>query len=229
MNLAVRDATRGATRRRTTPLYYLAAYYVILITAWVGAWYLHDLTAIRGLSPRDKVAYWTFAKLIVWIAPLLLIVTLGLKRSPVAYLGLVRFRHGLTAGLAVGAAFVALSAIVDVFFRSHALPHLTWGTLNALIVAPFFEEIIFRGFALKALEESGYRFWPANAIAAILFLGLHLPGWHFMTGLGPSYVIVGVSVVVVGMVAGYAKRRSSSTWASVTVHFLDNAYSAFVR
>jgi membrane protease YdiL (CAAX protease family) len=30
------------------------------------------------------------------------------------------------------------------------------------------------------------------------------------------------------MVAGYAKRRSNSTWASVTVHVLNNLYSAFV-
>lgn len=101
--------------------------------------------------------------------------------------------------------------------------------LSALTVAPLFEEVMFRGFALKALEDSGYRFWPANTIAAILFLGLHLPGWHFMGKLGASQVVVGLSVVVIGMVAGYAKRRSNSTWASVTVHFLNNLYSAFVR
>ena len=88
---------------------------------------------------------------------------------------------------------------------------------------------MFRGFALKALEDSGYRFWPANTIAAILFLGLHLPCWHFMGTLGPSRVVLGLSVVIVGIVAGYAKCRSNSTWASVTVHFLNNLYSAFAR
>jgi membrane protease YdiL (CAAX protease family) len=228
MNVAVRDQTRGAFSQRAAPLYYLAAYYVTLIAAWVGAWYLHDLTSIRDLSPRDTLAYWTLAKLIIWIAPVLFIVT-RLQRPSMVYLGLVRFRHGVGVGLVVGAAFVALSATIDLFARSHALPRPTWGTVNALIVAPLFEEIVFRGFALTALEESGFRFWPANAIAALLFLGLHLPGWHFTTGLGSSSVIAGVSVVIVGLVAGYAKRRSSSTWASVTVHFFNNAYSAFVR
>jgi membrane protease YdiL (CAAX protease family) len=229
MTVAVRDEPRGAFRLRATPLHYLAGYYLSLIAAWVGAWYLHDLTSIQDFSPGETFAYWTFAKLLIWIAPMLLIVTRELKRSPLVYLGLVRFRHGAGVGIAIGGALVALMATIDAFTRSHALPSATWGTLNALIVAPVFEEVVFRGFALTALEESGYPFWPANGIAAILFLGLHLPGWHFAGRLGPSTVITALSVVVAGVVAGYAKRHSNSTWASVTVHFLNNAYSAFLR
>ena len=210
-------------------MYYLTGYFVFLIAAWVGAWYLHDLTVVRDLGPGATVAYWTIAKLMVWIAPMLLIVTCVLKRPAVAYLGLTGFARGIRAGAVVGAAFVLVSAIVDVFTRTHALPGPSWGMLNALAVAPLFEEVMFRGFALKALEDSGCRFWPANTIAAILFLGLHLPGWHFMGALGASQLVVGLSVVIIGMVAGYAKRLSNSTWASVTVHFLNNLYSAFVR
>lgn len=211
------------------PLRYLVGYFVTLIAAWVGVWYLHDRTPIRELSPGATVAYWTLAKLIVWIAPVLLIVKLGLRQPALAYLGLVRFTTGVRVGLVVGAAFVTLAAVVDAATRSHALPEPSWGMLSALTVAPLFEEVMFRGFALRVLEDSGCGFWPSNAIAALLFLGLHLPGWHFMGSLGPSQVIVGLSVIVIGMVAGYAKHRSNSTWASVTVHFLNNAYSAFVR
>jgi len=210
-------------------MFYLTGYFVFLIAAWVAAWYLHDLTFVRDLGPGATVAYWTVAKLIVWIAPILLIVTCVLKRPAVAYLGLTGFARGIRVGSVVGATFVLLSAIVDVITRMHALPGPSWGMFNALTVAPLFEEVMFRGFALKALEDSGYRFWPANTIAAILFLGLHLPGWHFMGTLGASQVVLGLSVVIVGMVAGYAKRRSNSTWASVTVHFFNNLYSAFVR
>jgi membrane protease YdiL (CAAX protease family) len=96
-------------------------------------------------------------------------------------------------------------------------------------VSPLFEEVMFRCFALTAMEESGCRFWFANGTAAILFLGLHLPGWQFTRGLGASSVMTGLSVLLVGIVAGYAKHRSNSTWASVTVHFLNNAYAAFLR
>jgi membrane protease YdiL (CAAX protease family) len=36
-----------------------------------------------------------------------------------------------------------------------------------------------------------------------------------------------VSIVVIGLVAGYAKRLGRSTWAAITVHFVSNLYSAF--
>ena len=229
MNLALRDEERAVFTLRGRPWYYLALYYAALISLWAGAWYLHDRTSLRDLSPRDTLAYWTLAKLVIWIGPILLIVTRAFKEAPAAYLGLVRFRRGARAGLAVGAIFVALAATVDAFTRSHGLPEAMWGTLNALIVAPVLEEVVFRGFALKALEQSGCRFWPANGIAGVLFLGLHLPGWHFTRGLDSSSIAAGLSVVSVGMAAGYAKHRSNSTWASVTVHFLNNAYAAFLR
>jgi membrane protease YdiL (CAAX protease family) len=228
MTVHLRRETPGTSLRRT-PLRYLAVYYVILIAAWVGAWYLHDLTSIRDFSPGATFAYWTLAKLIVWIAPVLLIVSRALGQSPMEYLGFVRVRRGAAVGLAVGAVFVALMAVVDAFTRSHALPDLTWPTLNALVAAPLSEELVFRGFALKALEDSGWRFWPANGIAAVLFLGLHLPGWQFTRGLNSSAIVLGLNVAVVGLVAGYARHRARSTWASVTVHFLNNSYSAFLR
>jgi membrane protease YdiL (CAAX protease family) len=210
-------------------MFYLTGYFAFLIVAWVGAWYLHDVTFVRDLGPGATVAYWTLAKVIVWIAPILLIVTRALKRPAVAYLGLTGFARGIRVGSVVGATLVLLSAMVDAVTRTHAVPGPTWGMLNALAVAPLFEEVMFRGFALKVLDDSGYRFWPANTIAATLFLGLHLPGWYFMGTLGLSQVVLGLTIVIVGLVAGYAKGRSNSTWASVTVHFFNNLYAAFVR
>ena len=227
--LASRPPSEAAPPPNPAAARWLAGYYALLIVAWIGAWSLHDRTPIHGLSDGARAAYWTVAKALVWIAPVVLIVRLGLKQPVSAYLGLVRFTAGARVGLVVGMAFVALSAVVDAAARSHAIPRPSWGMLSALTVAPLFEELMFRGFALTALEESGRRFWPANAIAALLFLGLHLPGWLFMRSLGPSQLVVGLSVVVIGLVAGYARRRADSTWASVIVHFLNNAYAAFVR
>jgi membrane protease YdiL (CAAX protease family) len=82
---------------------------------------------------------------------------------------------------------------------------------------------MFRGFALRALEDRGHRFWTANGIAALMILGLHLPGWSFMGRLRASLAAAGVSLV-----AGYAKHRGRSTWAAIAVHFLNNVYSAVV-
>jgi membrane protease YdiL (CAAX protease family) len=62
-----------------------------------------------------------------------------------------------------------------------------------------------------------------------MFLGLHLPGWYFVGALRPSQAVVAGGVLLVGLVAGYARHRARSTWAAVVVHFLNNLYSAFVN
>jgi membrane protease YdiL (CAAX protease family) len=58
-------------------------------------------------------------------------------------------------------------------------------------------------------------------------LGLHLPGWYFLGSLRASQAATAVSIVVIGLVAGNAKRLGRSTWAAITVHFVSNLYSAF--
>jgi uncharacterized protein len=204
-------------------------YYTLLIVGWIGAWLLYETAALGALSPYQVFAYWTTAKVIVWITPIVLIVRVIWRRPILEYLGLVRGRRGVRVGLVVGAIFVALAASLDAFTRSYAWPSMGPGLVNALAIAPLFEEVMFRGFALRALQERGCRFWTANVIAALMFLGLHLPGWYFMGGLGPSQALVGVSVVLIGLVAGYAARRAQSTWAAVVVHGLNNLYAAFLR
>jgi membrane protease YdiL (CAAX protease family) len=204
-------------------------YFAWLIPAWIGAWLLYEGTGVKDLSSAAKLGYWTVAKLIIWIAPLLIIVRLSLRRPIGEYLGLVRVGSGVRIGLVVGAGFVLLSACVDIFARGYRWPAPSLGLLSVLTVAPLFEELMFRGFALRALQESGYRFWPANLTASFMFLGLHLPGWYFMNALGAAQIVVACSIVLIGLVAGYSKRRADSTWASVIFHFINNLYSAFLR
>jgi membrane protease YdiL (CAAX protease family) len=204
-------------------------YYAWLIPAWVGAWLLYEGAALEALPSAARIGYWTIAKLIIWIAPVLLIVRYSLRRPVAEYLGLVRPIAGVRTGLVVGAVFVLLSASIDSFTRTYRWPAPSLGLLSALTVAPLFEEVMFRGFALRALQDSGYRFWPANAIASLMFLGLHLPGWYFMNAFSAPQLVVGASVLLIGMVAGYAKRRADSTWASVAFHFVNNLYSAFLH
>jgi membrane protease YdiL (CAAX protease family) len=96
-------------------------------------------------------------------------------------------------------------------------------------IAPLVEELMFRGFALRVLTDARRPFWLANTAAAAMFLGLHLPGWYFAGGLGASRVVSAVSIVLIGLVAGLAKRRAGSTWASVAFHFVNNLYAAFVK
>lgn len=207
----------------------VAGYYGLLIAGWVGAWLLFRAAGIDALPGAARFAYWTTAKLLIWIAPVALIVRFAFRQPLAAYLGLVRAARGVRVGLAVGAAFVALAAVFDVFTRGYGWPSAGWGQVNALVVSPLFEEVMFRGYVLRTLEDDGYGFWRANLTAALMFLGLHLPGWFFMGVLQPSQVVTGVSIVLIGLVAGYARRRAGSTWAAVAMHFVNNLYAASLR
>jgi hypothetical protein len=201
-------------------------YFAWLIPAWVGAWLLHDHTAAAQWSPAAQVGYWTVAKLLVWLLPVWLIVRRQASGQVLDYLGLVRPSAGTRVGLVIGLLFVGLAVILDSFTRTHQWPVIAPGALSALTVAPLFEEVMFRGFVLRALEDRGHRFWIANAVTALMFLTLHVPGWYFMGSLRVGQPALAVSVVLIGLVAGYAKRRARSTWASVVVHFVNNLYSA---
>jgi predicted Abi (CAAX) family protease len=115
--------------------------------------------------------------------------------------------------------------------RLHRPPELRQLFLQRpdLLVAPLFEELVFRGFILALLQESDVRFWAANAIAGLMFLGLHIPGWYFMGSPKTSEAPALLGIILVGLMAGLAKRRSGSLWGAIVFHFANNVYASFVR
>ena len=205
-------------------------YYALVIVAWVGAWLLFRATSVGGMSPGVQFVYWTAAKLLIWIFPVVVISIASSSDAPpiAAALGFRSVPAGVRTGVILGLALVALSLILDVFTKHFRLPAASFALLNVLVIAPVFEETLFRGFVLPQLEASGVPFWPANALTAVMFLGLHVPGWYFAGILRPAQGVVAFGIVLVGLVAGYAKRASGSTWGSVSVHFVNNLYQSFL-
>ena len=131
--------------------------------------------------------------------------------------------------MAFGVGLAAVSLIADVATKQVGWPSPGFALVNILVIAPLFEEIVFRGFFLRQLQDSQVAFWPANIIAALMFLGLHLPGWYFVGLVKPRQAVVALGICLVGLVAGYARRRAGSTWAAVAVHFVNNLYSSFMH
>lgn len=206
-------------------------YYAILIIGWTAAYILHDMLGLRlGLHlPALEHAYWLVAKLVIWILPIVFIIRFRFKKKALSYLSLGRFTAGMEAGAVFGLIFVGICFLSDSLTANFAWPDLALGLVNAVIIAPIFEEIVFRGFILRTLEVNGAKFWQSNIITAWLFLGLHLPGWYFMGSLDSIQVYAVASIVMVGMIAGYAKKRSRSTWGSICFHFINNLYASLIR
>lgn len=100
--------------------------------------------------------------------------------------------------------------IIDLFLQTQSLPLLATLTIFAVVVAPVFEEIVFRGFAYPALKQ---RFGLVPALflvsAAFAINHLHLPS------------LVPLFVLALGLALAY--ELTGSLLASITMHALFNA------
>ena len=86
---------------------------------------------------------------------------------------------------------------------------------------------MFRGAVLGNLTQR-YRFLLANTLTAALFLGMHLPGWHFQGHLWVNLTApVGgaLSIFLLGWVFGLVADKSKSVAASMIAHSLNNLFS----
>lgn len=87
--------------------------------------------------------------------------------------------------------------------------------LAAVVLAPLWEEISFRGFLLSALAKSRLWFWPAALLSSGLWTVLHVgyswPGLAsvFLAGVGMSWIML----------------RTGSMRAVVVAHAVVNAFS----
>jgi len=88
------------------------------------------------------------------------------------------------------------------------------GSLLALIalvvIAPFIEELYFRGFLFKGLLKNNPP-WIAYVVSALLFALLHPP------------IIVMLEFFVIGMLLASLVHESKSIWPGVLIHALNNA------
>ncbi len=84
----------------------------------------------------------------------------------------------------------------------------------AVFVAPFYEEIVFRGFIFGGLLKWG--FWPAAAISSLLFTLAHFD----LGSIIPFFAI--------GVVMCWLFQRSGSIWQAILFHFLFNGTSMVI-
>lgn len=96
---------------------------------------------------------------------------------------------------------------------------LWWAVVFAAVVlAPLWEELTFRGFVLSALAKSRLGFWPGAAISSVLWTGLH--AGYSWPGL--------VSVFLAGLGLAWIMKRTGSMKAVVIAHAAINAFALAV-
>jgi hypothetical protein len=199
---------------------------VAVYVAWTGAWLLY-LRIPWAATQAGGFAYWTAMKLLLWIAPALVLIRIS-GRSLRDVLGLSRWRHAILWGGGVGLLLALISMTTKaVQHRSLLSVSLSWPFFTAVVIAPVFEEFLFRGAVLGALMQR-YRFFVANLLTAVLFLGIHLPGWWFQGRLWQDLVSLvsgALAILLLGLVFGLVAQKSRSLLASILTHSLNNLFS----
>jgi uncharacterized protein len=88
--------------------------------------------------------------------------------------------------------------------------YITWNSvLGTSVLVGVFEEIPFRGFVLRKLQER-FDFWTATAISSLLFVGAHVPGWILLgtlTARNAVYIFIfgGVMAIILRYASRYGR------------------------
>ena len=115
---------------------------------------------------------------------------------------------------------------VTIAAQVSAAPRTT--ALIVIFLAPFVEEVLFRGLVFGCLREKsavvGY------AVSALLFAFLHV--WTFaLSSWDASYFALMLQYLAPGLVFAWAYDRSGTLWTSILLHAIVNAlalYASFV-
>ena len=112
---------------------------------------------------------------------------------------------------------------VTIAAQVNAAPRTT--ALIVVFLAPFVEEVLFRGLVFGCLREKsavvGY------AVSALLFAFLHV--WTFaLSSWDASYFALMLQYLAPGLVFAWAYDRSGTLWTSILLHAIVNALALYV-
>ncbi len=117
----------------------------------------------------------------------------------IALYGLILFRFGIeTQG----------QQIIKIF---EAIESPVWLFITGVIIAPFVEEIFFRGFLFQGFRQR-YGWIGGMLLSSAIFAIAHLDP----AALVPTFIL--------GSVLAYVYHRSNSLWPGMTLHALVNAF-----
>lgn len=131
--------------------------------------------------------------------------------------GLNELTARLAGALTAGKANLNDGSIAN---RIGGTPHMT--LLTVLLLAPFVEEVLFRGLVFGCFRERGRLL--AYAVSCLLFALLHV--WQFAVESGDvSYILVALHYLPPGIMLAWAYEHTGTLWTSILLHAAANGLS----
>ena len=166
---------------------------VLVRRSWPGQWPQAELPGFGFAPPANKLAY-----------PGAIIVGFIVLLLGGAITHLLAGHHPVHQDVAVMAGKVSLDMRILL-------------ALLVIGVAPFVEELVFRGVLLSGLA-SRMRIGWAMLVSAIVFGCVHLPDFKFAWYPVPALVLL-------GLVLAWLRVRTRSLWPSITLHAANNFFA----
>jgi membrane protease YdiL (CAAX protease family) len=217
-----------------------AKVFVTYLIVFFAIWTLRATVLIRVdesiESPLWKNLFSNAVKFTIWVLPVF--ITLSIRRArPLTYLKLTTpvNKRGVSIAVVVTLALcVIVVAGESILSRRSPVAILgarssEWLTiLLGVLLSPFAEEILFRGFILNRLNES-LSFWKANLISAFLFVLAHVPYWVSKNGFSPRVIRDLANVFVLGLLFGWLMKTANSLWPAIGAHIANNFLSGMIH
>lgn len=194
---------------------------------WCATWLLRafiDRYCDWFQDATFTAVFWLIAKAFVWLLPAFVLVRSS-GRDFSSVFNLKDWRHWCCWGMTVGLLIAATGFLQRAIAGQPLLPgKFDYGTLNVLLIAPLFEEFLFRAAILPNLIPV-LGFARSNLITSFYFVLLHIPGWYMMGNLHTMLTLpVGgaLSIFVLGLLFGWVSHKSRSFLGGAIAHCLNN-------
>jgi membrane protease YdiL (CAAX protease family) len=200
---------------------YLAFFYLAWTFVWVYGVYPWANTSIGDATLSYALINIVF-RLLIWVLPVFGYLRYIDNVNVLDYLRLKQYwRRGVIVGLTLSVInFLGTMARVGPPAWSSA--HITWNSvLGTSILVGVFEEIPFRGFVMRKLQER-FDFVTSMGVSSILFVGAHIPGWIMLGSLTANNIMY---IFSFGAVMAIILRYSKSLWAPIISHSLNDCLS----
>jgi uncharacterized protein len=94
--------------------------------------------------------------------------------------------------------------------------------ISSIVIVPWLEELMFRGFLLAWLKTLFGRLWAIFASSALFAL------FHYSASQGYENVGLLSSIFILGGFLGFLKERQQSLWAPIGLHFTFNLIGSLI-
>ena len=206
--------------RRVDPfLTYVAAFH---LTWMVWPFVLYPRLTAIGDATLAYALLNISLRLLLWVVPVVLYLSLVDHVDPVEYLRLSTLR-GRGVAVAIVVTVLNFAGSVARFGVPHpTLQSLTWNSvLGTSLMVGVIEEIPYRGFMLRKFTERIGR-WPATLITSLLFVSIHVPGWIALHVLSVDRIVM---IFVFGVTMSLIVMYSRSLWAAIIAHSANDCLS----